>query len=74
MQITLRQWQITDAEVLAAIANNPSIAANMMNGFPHPYTLENAKAFIAGTLHATPANFLAIELDGAVAGGIGIHP
>ncbi len=73
MQINLRPWQMSDAETLAGIANNPRIAANMMDGFPHPYTLDNAKAFINAAVQVLPANILAIEVNGAAAGGIGIH-
>ena len=47
MLFKLRPWQIEDAEDLAKYANNPNIAKFLTNGFPHPYTIENAKSFIA---------------------------
>ena len=39
----LRPWQLTDAEPIAAAANNPSIAANLRNVFPSPYTLPKCR-------------------------------
>lgn len=74
MQFILRPWQITDLQSLVQYANNPRIAQNMMNGFPHPYTTESGEAFIAMAMRSTPANIMAIEVEGAAAGGIGLHP
>ena len=73
MQITLRSWNINDAEHLSLIANNKNIAKFMMNQFPHPYTLDNAKAFISMATQNEPRNILAIDLNGLAIGGIGIH-
>ena len=73
MEIILRPWHINDAEHLSRIANNANIAKFMMNQFPHPYTVENAKAFIHMATMNTPANILAIDLNGKAIGGIGIH-
>ena len=73
MQITLRSWNINDAEHLSLIANNKNIAKFMMNQFPHPYTLDNAKSFISIATQNEPRNILAIDLNGLAIGGIGIH-
>ena len=73
MEIILRPWHMNDAEYLAEIANNSNIAKFMMNQFPHPYTLENANAFINMATLNTPKNILAIDLNGKAIGGIGIH-
>lgn len=73
MQITLRSWNINDAEHLSLIANNKNIAKFMMNQFPHPYTLDNAKSFISMATQNEPRNILAIDLNGLAIGGIGIH-
>ena len=43
---TLRPWQRSDAEAVAAAANNPKIAANLRNVFPSPYTPADAEWFI----------------------------
>ena len=42
----LRSWNLKDAPALAKAADNPHIAANLRNVFPHPYTLEDAQWFI----------------------------
>jgi len=74
MDFLLRPWRPEDAEWLSRIANNPLIAANMTDAFPHPYTLAHAEAFIAFASGNNPRNMLCIEIEGRAAGGIGIHP
>ena len=43
----VRSWRFTDAESLARYANNREIWRNLRDGFPHPYLLDDAMAFIA---------------------------
>lgn len=74
MNFTLRPWTINDLESLVKYANNPLIAKNMTDAFPHPYTEENGRAFIEFATRNTPPNILAIDLNGEAVGGIGIHP
>ena len=74
MQFTLRPWTLDDLDSLVKYANNPRVAQNLMNRFPHPYTEANGKVFIGMAMGSTPANILAIEVEGAAAGGIGLHP
>jgi len=69
----LRNWRPDDAGSLARHANNPRIAAKMRDGFPSPYTLEDAECFIKMAADRTANLFLAIEVDGEAVGGIGIH-
>lgn len=38
--ISLRPWKISDLNNLIQYANNPQIAENLTNAFPHPYTKE----------------------------------
>jgi [ribosomal protein S5]-alanine N-acetyltransferase len=74
MDFILRPWNENDIDSLIANANNNNIARFMTDGFPHPYTAENAKAFIAMATKDEPVHIFAIEVDGKAAGGIGIHP
>ncbi|MCO4818505.1 MAG: hypothetical protein KC517_02695 [Bacteroidetes bacterium] len=74
MKIQLRPLTVGDTSDLATHANNVKIAQNLTNQFPHPYSLENANQFISMMMDKTPPNVLAIEVDGALAGAIGIHP
>ena len=71
---TLRPWKETDAPALERHANNPRIAAMMRDGFPHPYTGNDADRFIKMATAPSHNLLLAIEAEGVAAGGIGIHP
>ena len=74
MLYRLRPFKENDAGALSRHANNPNIARFMTNGFPHPYTVEHARNFIAFANRDVPVHIFAIEVDGEAAGGIGIHP
>lgn len=63
-----------DAESLARHANSISIARQLRDRFPFPYTHANAIAFLkAATSAAEPSN-MAIEVNGEAAGAIGYVP
>jgi len=70
----LREWTVEDAESLVKHADNPHISALMRDAFPCPYSLDDAKRFIAMATGPGPNLFLAIEVHGEAVGGIGIHP
>lgn len=74
MEFKLRNWRPEDAADLARAADNPRIAANLRNTFPHPYTLADAKWFIGDCIAKGDKNQLnrAIEAEGKAVGGIGI--
>lgn len=74
MDFQLRPFTTDDLSSLVKYANNERIAANMNDHFPHPYTKENGKAFIAMTMKDSPRFILAIEVNGEAVGAIGIHP
>jgi len=44
--VTLHLLSMVDKMPLQQLANNVNIARNLRNGFPHPYTLKDAEAFI----------------------------
>jgi RimJ/RimL family protein N-acetyltransferase len=69
----LRAWHDADAPGLVRHANNLNVWRNMSERFPHPYTLEIAQHWVrAGHIDFGGDNW-AIALDGAAAGGCGIH-
>ena len=68
----LRPWNPNDAFALARHANNKAIAGNMRDGFPFPYTLDDANIWLNMAMKETRHVLLAIEVDGEAAGGIGI--
>ncbi|MCE2612117.1 GNAT family N-acetyltransferase [Flavobacteriaceae bacterium D16] len=58
--ITLRRLTSEDAETMAQLANNKKIWDCARDLFPHPYTLEDAGAFIGRTEKEDPAHTFAI--------------
>ena len=68
----LRPWNANDAFALASHANNKKIADNMRDGFPYPYTLDDAHTWLGMAIKEMKHLLLAIEVDGEAAGGIGI--
>ncbi len=73
IEFTLRKWEESDLDSLVKHANNPDIAKNMTDGFPHPYTKEHALAFLGKFKDQEPVQLFAIVINGEAAGGIGIH-
>jgi RimJ/RimL family protein N-acetyltransferase len=67
----VRTWLASDADSLAVHANNRKVWRNLRDAFPHPYTLDDAHAFIQSALARTPESFFAIAIDGQAVGGIG---
>jgi ribosomal-protein-alanine N-acetyltransferase len=68
----LRSWRADDAESLARHGDSSAVWSNMRDAFPRPFTIERAREFIASARAAKPETRLAIEVDGAAVGGIGI--
>ncbi len=67
----LRLWEMGDAEHLTKYANNKNIANCLRDGFPHPYTINDARNWLKNNL--TNKNLLlAIEINNEAIGGIGI--
>jgi RimJ/RimL family protein N-acetyltransferase len=70
----VRSWRKTDAESLVAHASNINIAKHLRDRFPHPYTKQDARAFLKRAVSDADPSDLAIEVDGAAAGAIGCVP
>ena len=72
MDILLRPWHEADAAACAALADDEGVAANLRDVFPHPYTEQDARDFIALCLAADPDEMLscAVEVDGVFAGSV----
>lgn len=73
---TVRSYRSTDAESLARHANNRKIWLNLRDAFPHPYSVEDARAFISRATSAAPETMFAICIQDEAVGGIGftLHP
>ena len=72
MFVSLRRFRESDAARLAELANNPKIGNNLRDGFPVPYTLDNAKEFLNRFIPVE--TFFAIEHYGEYVGNISLVP
>lgn len=68
----LRPWSEADLPSIVKYANNPKIAANLTDGFPHPYSEEDGKSFLK-MIQEGDDLILCIEINGEFAGSVGIH-
>ncbi|HRG58092.1 MAG TPA: GNAT family protein [Bacteroidia bacterium] len=72
--ISLRPWEMSDLSNLTMYANNPKIAQNLTNAFPHPYSNEAGIKFIEMARSHFPVQIFAICNNNEAIGGIGVHP
>lgn len=70
----IRSWQPDDEASLAAELNNIAIWNNIRDAVPYPYTLDDAREYIASTRQKPYPQDFAIEIDGKAVGGIGFVP
>jgi ribosomal-protein-alanine N-acetyltransferase len=71
---TLRPWRLGDAPSLVKYANNPNVARQLRDRFPHPYTAADARSFIQSIAQARPTTSFAIVAGGEAVGGAGFAP
>lgn len=74
MDYSLRKWELSDIESLSQNANDIEIWNNVRDGFPHPYTTDDAKAFISSTTRKKRIEDFSIIVDNKAVGGIGFVP
>jgi ribosomal-protein-alanine N-acetyltransferase len=70
----LRPYRSGDASALCAVADDFEVVRWMTRRFPHPYMLRDAEEWIAFATADPHGRILAIEVDGAIAGGIAVVP
>lgn len=71
---TLRPVRPGDEASLLRYADDPRVWRNLTDKFPHPYTLESARVWIAACVAQEPATLhFGIEVDGAIVGGAGVE-
>jgi RimJ/RimL family protein N-acetyltransferase len=69
----LRPFRSGDEAELVEAADDAEVARWLRDRFPHPYTLDHARAWVAlVSSEDPPPRSLAIEVDGRVAGGVGV--
>jgi RimJ/RimL family protein N-acetyltransferase len=69
----LRSWSAEDARALQCYANNRNIWLNLRDGFPHPYTSEDAHAFLGCVTQEKPERTFAIATSAEAIGCIGLR-
>ena len=70
----LRPWRSSDAESVARHANDREVWRNMRDRFPHPYTVKDARDWLAFAATLPPGTNFAIDVGGAAVGGISFEP
>ena len=70
---TLREWRLDDAAELQKQADNPNVYNYLMDAFPHPYTMDDAVNWINMMLKQNPVLVFVIDIDGKLAGAIGLE-
>lgn len=70
MRFELKKWEISFADSLARSANDERIVCWLNDGFPYPYTLQDAERFIGNVLSDGGAYHRAIVSGENVIGGI----
>ena len=68
----VRSFCESDASELARHANNRKVWLQLRDRFPHPYTIDDARGFIAFASGAEPETAFAVTVDGQPVGSIGV--
>jgi ribosomal-protein-alanine N-acetyltransferase len=74
VRCAVRSWRAGDAEALVRHANNPLIARQLRDRFPHPYGRRHAAEFLRHATGEGAQTSLAIEVAGEPVGGVGFVP
>jgi RimJ/RimL family protein N-acetyltransferase len=69
----VRPFGVEDAAAIAKYANNRAVWITLRDRFPHPYTLDDAVAFLGMATTQQPPTDFAIATDQEAIGGIGLQ-
>jgi RimJ/RimL family protein N-acetyltransferase len=69
----IRPFVIDDAAAIAKHANNRAVWITLRDRFPHPYTTDDAVAFLGVATTQQPTSDFAIANDQEAIGGIGLQ-
>jgi [ribosomal protein S5]-alanine N-acetyltransferase len=72
-ELKLRSWRKSDLDALLRHANNPNIAANLRDQFPHPYTRRSGIEYLEFVRDQKPERAFALEYGGEAIGGLGFQ-
>jgi RimJ/RimL family protein N-acetyltransferase len=71
---SLRPCRDGDAADIVRHANNPNVARHLRDLFPQPYTLKDARDWLAHCSKQSPPQNFSITVDDRFIGGIGLSP
>ncbi len=71
--LRLRPFRRSDADALCRLGDDREVWRNLRDGFPHPYDDAAADSFLDVACGEAGAGLFAIEADGVLAGGAGLH-
>jgi len=74
MEFSLRPWHADDLGSLVHHANDRTVAENMTDAFPFPFTTTDGNRFLARFMAKDPQLVLAIAVEGIAVGALGVHP
>jgi ribosomal-protein-alanine N-acetyltransferase len=69
----IRPWRAGDELSLVRHANNRNIWINLRDLFPYPYTMADARRWIAETAAQGEPHHWAVEVDGHAVGAVGLR-
>ena len=71
-EVGLREITEADLPKMAEYSNNTKVSKNLSDGFPNPYTIDDAKRFFKMVNEQNPKTFLAIEYKSEYVGNISL--
>ncbi len=71
--LQVRSWRRSDLDALVRHANNPKIAANLRDQFPHPYTRRDGIDYLNFVRDQMPERAFAVHYAGEAIGGLGFQ-
>lgn len=72
--VNLRPWKIEDATAIVETINNENVQANLRDGIPFPYTVQDALDYLEKYFLKQPEHFFCIEFNDKVVGSIAVIP
>jgi [ribosomal protein S5]-alanine N-acetyltransferase len=69
--LRVRKWRKEDLDALLRYANNPKVAGNLRDQFPHPYTRRDGLDYLNYVRSMDVPMSFAMEYGGEAVGGIG---
>jgi RimJ/RimL family protein N-acetyltransferase len=71
--LQVRSWRKADLDALLRHANNPKIAANLRDQFPHPYTRRDAIDYLNFVRDQRPERSFALQHGDEAVGALGFQ-